>query len=588
MSSGLGQASLFEIGLCIPSTCSSSDLRASLDETVKNYSLASNVLSCDDASHKALSPAEIGVTIMFAIIGLYLLAGTVLDIYQRISCNKQLQGNTRKILIAGSILTNGERILSTKTRKDNIGCLNGIRFITMTWVVLGHVYSFKLISIPAVNPISYIEMVNDWKFMAIVNAVVSVDTFFFLSGLLVTYLLLKELDRNKGRFNIFRFYFHRYIRLTPALALLIAFTTVYMSRLRSGPYYFNLHQFLTKACEDYWWRNLLYINNLFKQEEMCAAHTWYMANDMQMYIISPLFIFPLFMWPVWGVCLAVVGTALSALATVLVMKTYDLPGTTTGYDVMHPLPNTNNFDLFYVKPWMRLGPYLIGILTGYLLHRMKKTGFRFPKGTAVWGWAMATACNLAVLYGIYGYMPLDSPQMPRDLQLTYNALFRIAWACGVAWVVLACAAGSGGSIDALLSWKAFIPLGRLTYSAYLTHVYILPWFWWSTKTSITALQVIDFLATVIIIHATAFILTLIGESPILVLEKTFLFPGESKPATTKQNGAETVHEEGVTEAGIGNEGSVDAEVHEKGLVKDGMDNKGYVDEDRGKTNGFPT
>ncbi|CAG0904906.1 unnamed protein product, partial [Darwinula stevensoni] len=237
--SGFGQASLFEIGLCIPSTCSSSDLRASLDETVKNYSLVSNILSCDDASHKALSPAEIGVTIMFVIIGLYLFAGTALDSYQRMSGKKELQGNIEKILIAGSFLTNGEKILSTKTGKDNIGCLNGIR-----------------------------SVMKDWKFTAISNAVVSVDTFFLLSGLLVAYLLLKELERNKGRFNIFRFYFHRYLRLTPVLALLIGFTTVYMSRLGSGPYYFYVNQFMTKPCEDYWWRNLLYINNFFKQEEM--------------------------------------------------------------------------------------------------------------------------------------------------------------------------------------------------------------------------------------------------------------------------------------------------------------------------------
>ena len=120
---------------------------------------------------------------------------------------------------------------------------------------------------------------------------------------------------------------------------------------------------------------------------------------------------------------------------------------------------------------------------------------------------MATACNLAVLYGINGYMALDSGPMPRIPQLAYNALFRIAWACGVAWVILACAAGSGGQycsripcflcswglkgsifrigpVDAILSWKAFIPLGRLTYSVYLTHFYVITWFLWRIKTPI--------------------------------------------------------------------------------------------------------
>ncbi len=46
------------------------------------------------------------------------------------------------------------------------------------------------------------------------NSSVSVDTFFLMSGLLVSFLLLRELDRNKGKFNVGLYYLHRYLRLT--------------------------------------------------------------------------------------------------------------------------------------------------------------------------------------------------------------------------------------------------------------------------------------------------------------------------------------------------------------------------------------
>lgn len=46
----------------------------------------------------------------------------------------------------------------------------------------------------------------------IVNATVSVDTFFLVSGLLVAYFLMKELDHRKGKFNVGVFYLHRYLR----------------------------------------------------------------------------------------------------------------------------------------------------------------------------------------------------------------------------------------------------------------------------------------------------------------------------------------------------------------------------------------
>jgi peptidoglycan/LPS O-acetylase OafA/YrhL len=51
-----------------------------------------------------------------------------------------------------------------------------------------------------------------WEMETIVNATVSVDTFFLMSGLLVSYLLLRELDRSGGKFNVALFYLHRYLR----------------------------------------------------------------------------------------------------------------------------------------------------------------------------------------------------------------------------------------------------------------------------------------------------------------------------------------------------------------------------------------
>ena len=51
-----------------------------------------------------------------------------------------------------------------------------------------------------------------WEMETIVNATVSVDTFFLMSGLLVSYLLLRELDGSEGKFNAALFYLHRYLR----------------------------------------------------------------------------------------------------------------------------------------------------------------------------------------------------------------------------------------------------------------------------------------------------------------------------------------------------------------------------------------
>lgn len=51
-----------------------------------------------------------------------------------------------------------------------------------------------------------------WQMESIINATVSVDTFFVMSGLLVSFVLLRELDRNAGKCNVAMLYLHRYLR----------------------------------------------------------------------------------------------------------------------------------------------------------------------------------------------------------------------------------------------------------------------------------------------------------------------------------------------------------------------------------------
>lgn len=101
----------------------------------------------------------------------------------------------------------------------------------------------------------------------IVNGSVSVDTFFLMSGLLVSFLLLRELDRTKGKFNVGLFYLHRYLRLTPVYAVILGFVATLMVYLGTGPNWYNVN-LLSNACRISWWRQFLSfiassVNNLF-------------------------------------------------------------------------------------------------------------------------------------------------------------------------------------------------------------------------------------------------------------------------------------------------------------------------------------
>ena len=75
--------------------------------------------------------------------------------------------------------------------------LNGIRFISFTWVMVHHTYQFvtEKMAVQNVNQFET-ELQDDFLFRPVLNVLAS-DTFFFVAGLVMTYTALKELEKTK-------------------------------------------------------------------------------------------------------------------------------------------------------------------------------------------------------------------------------------------------------------------------------------------------------------------------------------------------------------------------------------------------------
>ena len=88
------------------------------------------------------------------------------------------------------------------------------------------------------------------------------------SGLLVSYLSLREMKKKKGflGFSWLLFFFHRFWRLTPSYMLLVFFYLALMPYWGHGPLW--PHAWPDRDnCNRNWWTNLLYINNFVRTEE---------------------------------------------------------------------------------------------------------------------------------------------------------------------------------------------------------------------------------------------------------------------------------------------------------------------------------
>lgn len=109
---------------------------------------------------------------------------------------------------------------------------------------------------------------------------VGVSLFFVLSGYLITKILVGELDTS-GKLDLKRFYLKRFIRLTPALALVVAASLLIAAFTGK----------LSDASEAALWSGL-YAMNFIRAfslgQEAALGHTWSLAIEEQFYLLWPL------------------------------------------------------------------------------------------------------------------------------------------------------------------------------------------------------------------------------------------------------------------------------------------------------------
>lgn len=96
--------------------------------------------------------------------------------------------------------------------------------------------------------------------MWLTSGTLSVDSFFAVGGLVTVYAFMKSSDKGVP-FNIPLYYLHRYLRLTPVLAVLILIFANLLKYLGNGPLWYNIEPNYMADCGEYWWSTLLYIQN---------------------------------------------------------------------------------------------------------------------------------------------------------------------------------------------------------------------------------------------------------------------------------------------------------------------------------------
>jgi len=539
------------VGICFPSTCTFDEWMTVFNNVSQNIQIWPKDIGLVAGVCQPVEPPpfDAGTWVMAIIVVIIFLLVTSATFYDIILYQSQLKKKGQKdvnvpiwarLLMAFSIYTNTKKLLHVApTGSSNLKVLTGIRFFSIGWIIIGH---YLVIMMSTVENTEIIDQsARKFSFQIVMGAELAVDSFFLLSGLLVCYMIMKQFDkcggpRGMGVFGWVHFYVHRWWRLTPAVILIAALMATLLIYTGDGPNWipFDAYQ-ETNFCRENWWTNFLYINNLVNAKEMCMGWTWYLACDMQFYIVSPLFLIPLYMqWKV-GIALIVATWLASDVGRGVMSALNDTPLGVAGR-FFYPEDHPDHYYDTYIVPWFRIGPYMIGLLTGYFMY-CTKLKCKLPSFVVYLGWLLSFVVSFAIMFGPYSQSKEDV-NTPRGAINFYNAIFRSTWSACVAWVIFASVNGYGGFVNTFLSWKPFVVLSRLNYMAYNMHSLVLFHFFFSRRYFIyvDTMDIIAFyIAIYVMTYFWSYLASMTLEVPFVGIEKVLMGGrGGGKPTEDKK------------------------------------------------------
>lgn len=544
----------FRFGSCWPSNCNRTEVTTIVQQAASRVGLQTTQTHCRTRSeqvswklnkHQWVAVVLLGSTgafvVILSIFDLLVEFGDFLGLEQ--ASLSRLDGSLGDLMDLCSIRRNlarlfhvdtpGLALLTIKSHDDHVAnlyhhvrldCqlsfLNGLRVITMIWIIYGH----TLLNLNY-STLTHMYRTLEGQLTSLIilpslNTNFSVDTFFVISGLLNSYIVFSLKDRLKLHFNGMLFTAARYLRLTPQLVVTILLFFL-IPLAGNGPLYSSYIEPEAEKCYKNYWLNLLYMQTYFNRNEMCIIPSWWLSMEMSFYVMSLGVIYALIWYgPKWGLALnASIATTLTLAGTYIhytnSFAIAYLPSIPQRYEV--ELEQTR---WFFHRPYPHAASYFIGLALGYLYAVGKLKPLSLFKQLLCW--LVVISSLFTTLLGPYNWNK-GNPYTRLEATIYYMSC-QLLWPLGVGCLIVLCLLGHATWLNKLLSARIFVPLSRITYMTYLTHILVVYYLAASLQrtyepTTINLTYIC--LANLIVSLCLAVVLSLIYEAPITRLLKRF-------------------------------------------------------------------
>lgn len=441
---------------------------------------------------------------------------------------------------AFSIKDNFNKLLYQSCSEGDFQFFDGIRAFCSVLIVIYHINAFTFL-IPSKNRAELLEVIKGKMFHLVLSSTYSVDSFFFMAGVLMVVNTIAEIRRKDGKVNWVLLIIRRAIRYYPVFLFIVGFDCLAHGLPPAASQVLPTYNLVKNSVGD-WVKSLVFMHSFLPKDRLFyLPWTWTTASDFYYYILS-CFIVSVYTKKKSSAYLIILAVILlSTIYTVTISYIHNL--SPLHFDVSM---NFSQMFKIYFNPFTRFAPYLIGNIVGFIYLTSKKKevsvayevkdefGDRFERKCL----QMCKIKNCRVLiyvlgFGLLGFLIFG----PIILEIIGEDKVNLATKAGLlgfqrpliglslALIFLPMILGYNNWLQRALSFKVFGLVSKLSYTIYNIHITIFAIAYmsgnferqWSWFTVASCIVIIYSLASII----AAFVQVLI-ESPILNLERKIL------------------------------------------------------------------
>ncbi|CAH2108553.1 unnamed protein product [Euphydryas editha] len=512
-----------DVAVCVPKPCTTQDWITNMLFNVSAFGFQYEELFARLPDDKPWAPADYVAIAIFSLLGFITILSTFYDV-NHIVIQKRDPKKANIYLRSFSVYSNTRRLLTFTPNANALNCLDGIRSISMMWVIIGHTFQMHTLN-------SNLSVLLQWLISGdavwITTGPYTVDSFFLMAGILLTYTTVGKMTGIQFIKRLHLFYLNRLLRMFPLLASIVLLEASVFHRVSDGPYWETVANNV-QNCRSFWWTTLLHVQNFVNPDHICIVHSWYIAIDIQLYIVSPIILYWVLGKSKTAAWLALIGGLLAILTAGTVWNFIkNMPSISASI----PRYDEQTFYLqnYYYLPWTRGAPFFLGMIVGYALYLNKGKKIHLNMGFVLTSWVISLGLIASTFYASYATMQLDWDNQTADNFI--NSFMRLIWCIGLSWIIFACVKGYGGPINWLLTLSVWKLPARISFAMYLYHypiTFIVAGSQLATVHFSVGARIYEFMALFSLAFLLAFFMTVVVDAPFSVLIKILMEGGQRR------------------------------------------------------------